>query len=138
MTDPKKVLLRKPVVKAWCLPDLSEERLKELHQIIVGVFAALYPIVSVLSQDDLIVLFPPDSMEYGKGSEVLVEVTQLELPKLKRGAKRLRNDLARQLVIAVSSFLKTDHAIQVHCHVSRVDVHDGYYSTDNLAEQTHA
>jgi|SRR3989344_2217834 len=71
MSNPDKV---KPVVKVYCLPKLKEDRLQKLHKAIVATALVALDGFGIKSEADLLVLFPPDSMKYGLGSEILVEV----------------------------------------------------------------
>lgn len=62
-------------IKIWCLPgDLNEESLRALHD---GIVSAVIEIkdLGLKSEDDMFVLFPADSMKYGLGTAILIEVT---------------------------------------------------------------
>lgn len=61
------------IVKVWCLPQLEEEQLNELHKDIVRQVMEMIPSLEVRSEDDMAVLFVPDSMKYGLGTEIIVE-----------------------------------------------------------------
>ena len=71
----------RPIVKIWCLPENAgkedkkegQKKLKELFDKIVEAFI-LYKNFEVESEKDLLILFPMDHMEYGLGTEILVEV----------------------------------------------------------------
>ena len=60
------------IIKVWCLPDVGEAELQRLFHAIVNV-ARLDSSTRILSERDLIVLFPKDAMGYGLGTEILVE-----------------------------------------------------------------
>lgn len=67
-------MLSKFRVKVWCLPHNSEEEVyMNLHQVLVGV-AKMIQVPGVEREVDMLCLFPSDLMEYGLGSEILVEV----------------------------------------------------------------
>jgi hypothetical protein len=91
---------RKPVVKVWCLPEMSQDELRRMHLSIVATFSVM-PIFPVIDQGSMVVLFPPDAMEYGKGEEVVIEVSNFDTTKIKRGLLAAKNGLAARLVIAV-------------------------------------
>jgi len=64
------------VIKVWCLPTLSQEALLSLFKDIVAAVVAIEKL-GVKSENEMLVLFPPDTMTYGLGKEVLVEVDGL-------------------------------------------------------------
>jgi hypothetical protein len=65
-----------PVIKVWCLPQVEEEKLNELHR---GIVAAVVGIeeLGLKDETEMTCLFPSDMMKYGLGSEIIVEVTGL-------------------------------------------------------------
>ena len=65
-----------PVIKVWCLPAQNEVQLRELHQTIVTAVVSVSEL-KLKDENDMTCLFPPDQMQYGLGSEVIVEVTGL-------------------------------------------------------------
>ena len=65
-----------PVIKLWCLPLLTEAKLRKLHQDIVRAVVSVTEL-GLKTQNDMTVLFPTDMMKYGLGEEVIVEVTGL-------------------------------------------------------------
>ena len=66
-----------PVIKVWCLPaSQTEENLRELHKAIVKTVVARTEL-GLKDENDMTCLFPPDQMQYGLGSEVIVEVSGL-------------------------------------------------------------
>lgn len=64
-------------IKTHCLPILSQDELVKLHQKIVSAVATI-PALGVKSEDDMLNLFPPDSMKYGLGTEILAEITDVK------------------------------------------------------------
>lgn len=62
----------KPVLKAWCLPKLPENRLVALHKALVAAVVSVKGL-KVKGEQDLVVLFPTDMMQYGLGAEILAE-----------------------------------------------------------------
>lgn len=65
-----------PVIKVWCLPKSSEKKLRQLHKAIVEAVCSI-KVLGLRSQQDMTVLFPPDSMSFGLGSEIVIEITGL-------------------------------------------------------------
>ena len=66
-----------PVIKVWCLPaSQTEDNLRELHKAIVKTVVARTEL-GLKDENDMTCLFPPDQMQYGLGSEVIVEVSGL-------------------------------------------------------------
>jgi hypothetical protein len=65
-----------PVIKVWCLPQMEEAKLNELHQTIVAAVVGVEEL-GLKDENDMTCLFPPDMMKYGLGSEIIVEVTGL-------------------------------------------------------------
>jgi len=63
----------KMVVKVWCLPRTEEDKLHALFTNIVDAVVDLK--IGIESEKDMVVLFPPDMMTYGLGTEVMVEIT---------------------------------------------------------------
>ena len=65
-----------PVIKVWCLPKLSERRLRGIYKRIV---AAVLKVTELRLKDEksLTVLFPADMMKFGLGEKIIVEVTGL-------------------------------------------------------------
>ncbi len=65
-----------PVIKVWCLPVSSEDTLQHLRQCIIGA-ACSVKVLALKGEEDVTVLFPPDSMSYGLGLDIIVEITGL-------------------------------------------------------------
>ena len=84
-----------PVIKVWCLPaGQTESDLRRLHQNIVAAVVAV-PELGVCDETKVTCLFPPDMMQYGLGSEVIVEVIGLfEKPER---TPEVRNRLAKNI-----------------------------------------
>lgn len=75
---------------------MPEERIKEIFDNIVCVVvdAKLY---GVVNQSNFIVLFPPDLMRYGLGSEIHIEVSNLNAKDIRETRSRLHNYLVECL-----------------------------------------
>ncbi len=79
-----------PIIKVWCLPEnQKEEDLRRLHQnIVAGVVSV--PELGLQDEKSVTCLFIPDMMQYGLGSEIVVEVTGLfEKPERTQQVRRL-------------------------------------------------
>jgi hypothetical protein len=60
-------------VRTWCLPNLSQQQLKRMHEQIVSAVVSI-PSAGVTKEEEMLDLFPSDQMEYGLGEEVVIEV----------------------------------------------------------------
>jgi hypothetical protein len=66
-----------PQITVWCLqPDLSEDRLRELHQRIVDAAVSIKEL-GLKDENDFLTVFPLDMMKYGAGTEIMVQVSEL-------------------------------------------------------------
>ena len=61
------------IVKVWCLPQEDEDSLRALQQKMVQGLIEITEL-RVRTEEDVVILFPPDSMKYGLGSEIFIEV----------------------------------------------------------------
>ena len=69
-----------PVIKVWCLPKENEEMLQTLHKAIVKN-VTLITELGLRGEQDMTVLFPPDQMKYGLGSEIVIEILLFKKPE---------------------------------------------------------
>jgi len=112
-----------PVVKVWCLPaDLTEEQLQALHRSIVDEAVSM-PEFGIKDEKHITVLFPPDMMKYGLGSEIIIEVLtgvfhRLELPD------EYKTKFARAMVRAVK---RLHPGPMVECFIQPFKQEDGFY-----------
>lgn len=83
-----------PVIKVWCLPKSTERKLNQVFEGIVKAVESV-PELGLSGQSSMTVLFPPDMMKFGLGSEIIIEVTGL-FEKPERTAE-VRNRLAERL-----------------------------------------
>ena len=65
-----------PVIKVWCLPQMTEEQMNKLHKNIVQAVVGITEL-GLKDESDMTCLFPPDMMSYGLGEEIAIEVTGL-------------------------------------------------------------
>ena len=83
-----------PVIKVWCLPKCSERKLNQIFERIVSVTVGVREL-GLKDKHSMTVLFPPDMMKFGLGTEIIVEVTGLFI-KPER-TEEVRNRLAERL-----------------------------------------
>lgn len=112
-----------PVVKVWCLPDgLSEDDLRTIHKSIVA--EAVAQNVGIKDETTMTVLFPPDMMKYGLGSEIIIEVLTGLFVRQGLGADA-REKFAKAMVRAVK---KLYHEPMVECFIYPFKREDGFYN----------
>lgn len=98
-------LIAKPVVKVWCLPKLSEKKLKDLF---VGIVDGLkeVPSLGVKNEQDVLVLFPTDAMQYGVGSEIYVEISFAQKIGLRRGYALTEIQVKEKIRAVITAFYR--------------------------------
>jgi hypothetical protein len=124
-----------PVIKVWCLPEIDEPKLNELHKSIVRAVVSVEEL-EAKSERDMTCLFPPDMMKYGLGSEIIVEVTGL-FAKPER-TDEVRQRLAERLGQAVKRLFPDTQLIE--CFVYPFSPAQGFWTSRtataiNLDEQ---
>lgn len=113
-----------PVIKVWCLKDdQTEEELNTLHKKIVAAVIEI-PEMELKDENDMTCLFPPDSMKYGLGNEIIVEIEVFNKPK--RTTKVLQK-LAKNVGSAVKKLYPT---AKVECSIHRFKPEEGFWSSD--------
>lgn len=106
-------------VRVECLPVMSEEKLRQLHKEIVARVVSVSAF-GVSSEQDMIVLFPKDAMEYGLGDEITVEISNLR-PGIPRGDRETLSDLivGTLKMLFPNSFVdcsvRTPHPLDIYC-----------------------
>ena len=119
-----------PVIKVWCLPEIEEKRLKELHQAIVQAVCGV-PELGLRNQNDMTTLFPADLMKYGLGTDILVEITHLDVKPNR--THRVHNRLARLVGQVVKEFFPK---AKVECSVDPFDHRtQGFWCSDAMEFQ---
>lgn len=84
-----------PQITVWCLPpDLGEEKLNALFKALVAAAVSVEEL-GLRGKEDMLILFPPDMMRFGAGTEIMVQVSEL-WDKPER-TPDIRNRLARVL-----------------------------------------
>jgi len=118
-----------PVIKVWCLPKLSQQKLEYLFVEIVRAVKNFREL-GVKDERDMVVLFPTDAMKYGLGSEIIVEVTGLFVrPELTDG---VRQRLAQALGIVIKKFLPK---AMVECFVFPFDPIQGFWMNPRMGRR---
>jgi hypothetical protein len=60
-------------IKVWCLQgDLAQKMYEDLHKKLVAAMVDIKHL-NIRDENDLLVLFPKDLMQYGLGNELLIE-----------------------------------------------------------------
>jgi hypothetical protein len=113
-----------PVIKIWCLPQSKESQLRKLHKAIVSAVVGITEL-GLTSENDMTVLFVPDMMKYGLGTEIIIEVTGL-FPKPERTSGVIQK-LAEQLGMAVRNLYP---AAKVECFVQQFNPVVGFWSSN--------
>ncbi|MDO8565171.1 MAG: hypothetical protein Q7R67_00900 [bacterium] len=62
------------------MPHQEEEQLRQLQQALVDSLVGVSTL-GLKDEKDVTVLFPPDSMQYGLGTEIIVEITLYAKPE---------------------------------------------------------
>lgn len=113
-----------PVIKVWCLPQMEEDKLNDLHQAIVGAVSGVKEL-GLKDEKDMTTLFPSDLMKYGLGTDIIVEITGLD-DKPERTHDVLKR-LAKNTGEAVSSFFPN---AKVECFIHPFNHgQNGFWST---------
>lgn len=114
-----------PIIKVWCLPaDQAEEDLNRLHKAIVAAVVSIREL-GFTDESSMTVLFPPDLMSYGLGTEIIVEISGL-FCKPER-TQEVRNRLASSVGAAVYELYPDTN--KVECLVSSHNPFDGLWTS---------
>lgn len=112
-----------PVIKIWCLPEgLHELSLKTLHREVVAA-AVSVEALGLRGEEDMTVLFPPDMMKYGLGTDIVIEAVIARKPER---TIEVKNELARKLGKVVQKMYPD---ARVGCFVSSSHIDDGVWSS---------
>jgi hypothetical protein len=118
-----------PVIKIWCLPECAEEKLTQIFKSIVSAVEGV-PELGLKGERSMTVLFPKDMMEYGLGTEIIIEVTGL-VDKPER-TREVRNRLAEQLgQVIKSNFPKA----MVECYVYPFNPSLGFWTIPRMGRR---
>ncbi|MFA6414920.1 MAG: hypothetical protein WC217_01690 [Candidatus Paceibacterota bacterium] len=117
----------RPVVKVWCLPKLTEEQLLQVHAEIVATAVKIKEL-GLKNEDHIVVLFPSDSMSYGLGEVINIDVTLVKCPQTASAMAR-QQGLANALGEMIHKMFPK---ACVECRIHLFDDDNGYWSTDDL------
>ncbi len=87
-----------PVIKVWCLPKSTEEKLKALFDSIIEGAVSIKDL-GFKGEEDNTVLFPVDMMSYGLGIDIIIEAGS---QAFMRCSQATRDRFAEAMVTAVS------------------------------------
>ena len=114
-----------PVIKIWCLPLNQNQRdLNRLHRKIVEAVTSISEL-GLKDEKDMTNLFVPDLMEYGLGTEIIVEISGL-FEKPERTFEVLQR-LAENVGKAVKGLYPK---AKVECFVSTFNPKQGFWTSD--------
>lgn len=111
-----------PVIKVWCLPKSNECKLQKILGDIVKAVESVSEL-GLRGENSMTVLMPPDSMKYGLGTEIIIEVTGLFI-------KPERNDEVRnRLAERLGKVIETHYPeTKVECFVYPFDPTQGFWT----------
>ena len=116
------------VIKVWCLPNLNEIKLNQVFEDLVKAVESV-PELGLKGKDSITVLFPPDMMKFGLGTEIIIEVTGLiEKPEC---TEEVRNRLAEHLG---KTIIKHFPSSMVDCFVFPFDVKQGFWTKPKVSQ----
>ncbi len=116
-----------PIIKIWCLPpNQTEEKLNKLHNSIVEAVTSIKEL-GLKDEKDLTNLFVPDLMQYGLGTEIIIEITGLFM-KPER-TQEVRNRLAEAVGKAVKNLYPETE--KVECLIYSFNPADGFWTSAN-------
>lgn len=118
-----------PVIKVWCLPSSSESKLNQVFEDIVKVFEDI-PELNLKGTHSMRVLFPPDMMKFGLGTEIIIEVTGLFI-NLQLGDKIFRRLAERLGKTLKEHFPKA----MVQCFVFPFDPSQGFWTDPRMGRR---
>ncbi len=105
------------VIKVWCLPRVTEKKLRKLHKNIVAAVVSVKKL-GLKNESDMTCLFPSDMMSYGLGEEIIIEITST-LDHLQRPGT-IQQQLAMALGNAVYALGATFPNARVECSFSPI------------------
>lgn len=114
-----------PIIKVWCLPKMEEYQLRQVHCAIVGAVESVKEL-KLDGMKDVTCLFPPDSMAFGLGTEVVIEVTGLF--KKPGRTREVRRRLAKLLGQAVADYVPKAKKVECLVYPPFNPAEDGFWS----------
>ena len=114
------------IVTVSCLPKMRQSRLKRLYLQIGGVISRTPPLVKAgySKPGETLILFPPDSMRFGLGSEIYIKVDGLdECPEC---CLATRQEFAQKLGALLQ---RTVPQAKINCRVTIPHPGDGVWNS---------
>ncbi len=118
-----------PMIKIWCLPKSTERKLNQIFKDIVKTVEGI-PELGLKGKHSMTVLFLPDMMKFGLGTEIIIEVTGL-FEKPERTAD-VRNRLAEHLGWALKEHFPK---AMVECFVFPFDSSQGFWTNPRMGRR---
>jgi hypothetical protein len=118
-----------PIIKVWCLPKSTELKLNKVFKDIIKVIESV-PELGLKGQNSVTVLFPPDMMRFGLGTEIIIEVTGLFI-KPER-TPEVRNRLAERLGKTLKEHFPK---AMVECFVFPFDPNQGFWTNPRMGRR---
>lgn len=120
-----------PVIEVWGLPRQTQNQLRALHKAIVGAVVSI-DVLGLKDETQMTILFPPNAMHYGLGTDIIVKVYGLD--KKTERTLDVRRQLSENLGRAVSSFFPK---AKIECFVDECDHEkDAFWTTDGFQNPT--
>ncbi|MBP6974563.1 MAG: hypothetical protein KBB54_01320 [Candidatus Pacebacteria bacterium] len=112
-----------PVIKTWCLPKMEEKELHDLHNALVAAVVSIEEL-GYKSEKDMTLLYPSDLMQYGLGTDIVVEATMFEKPMC---TSTVKQKLAKALGTVIQQKIPT--AERVGCFVYSFNRPSGFWTS---------
>ncbi len=112
-----------PVIKTWCLPKMEEKELHDLHNALVAAVVSIEEL-GYKSEKDMTLLYPSDLMQYGLGTDIVVEATVFEKPMC---TSTVKQKLAKALGTVIQHKIPT--AERVSCFVYSFNRPSGFWTS---------
>lgn len=117
-----------PVIKVWCLPKSTERKLNQVFEGIVKAVESV-PELGLKGKHSMTVLFPPDMMKFGLGTEIIIEVTGLFIKPERNN--EVRNRLAERLGKTLEEHFPK---AMVECFVFPFDHNQGFWTNSRMGQ----
>ena len=126
------------IIRVSCLPNMSEKELRVLFESIVLATEAVSDlhIKKGEGRNLFTVLFPPDSMRYGLGLDVVIEVIGLE--ELADITPATRRQLSSCLVSAVAQHCPAEITRKIKCFVFPWDMNSSEFASLDTSARKNA
>lgn len=109
-------------IKTYCLPEMEQDKLLELHQAIVAVIVKIQEL-GIKDENGMCNLFPEDLMKYGLGTEIPIEISGIYC------TKSVRDKVAREVGTVVKTMFP---AANVDCEFIESNPYSAHWSSTRL------